>query len=92
MKSIVRFMFVLVGMTLFTHVSYSQANTINARVSQAIAEKGEIARELREHVWPLVESRAVKVLVDRVFPLADAAGAHRHMETSAHIGKIILSV
>ncbi len=41
MKSIVRFMFVLVGMTLFTHVSYSQANTINARVSQAIAEKGD---------------------------------------------------
>jgi len=57
-----------------------------------VAEKGEIAAELREKVWPLLESRAVKVLVDRVFPLADAAEAHRYMESSAHVGKIILSV
>jgi len=57
-----------------------------------IAEKGEIARELRERVWPLVGPRAVKVLVDRVFPLADAAAAHRYMESGAHIGKIILAV
>ena len=57
-----------------------------------IAEKGEIARELRERVWPLLESRAVKVLVDCVFPLAEAAAAHRHMESGAHIGKIILAV
>jgi NADPH:quinone reductase-like Zn-dependent oxidoreductase len=39
-----------------------------------------------------VESRAVKVLVDRVFPLAEAAAAHRYMESGAHIGKIILAV
>jgi NADPH:quinone reductase len=57
-----------------------------------IAEKGGIAVELREHVWPLLESRAVKVLVDRVFPLADAAEAHRYLESGAHIGKLILSV
>jgi NADPH:quinone reductase-like Zn-dependent oxidoreductase len=57
-----------------------------------IAEKGEIARELRARVWPLLESRAVKVLVDRVFPLAEAAAAHRYMESGAHIGKIILAV
>jgi putative PIG3 family NAD(P)H quinone oxidoreductase len=57
-----------------------------------IAEKGAIARELRTHVWPLLESGAVKVLVDRVYPLAEAADAHRYMESGAHIGKIILSV
>ena len=57
-----------------------------------IAEKGEIAGELRTRVWPLVESRAVKVLVDRVFPLPEAAAAHRYMESGAHIGKIILGV
>ena len=50
------------------------------------------AAELRARVWPLVESRAVKVLVDRVFPLSDAAAAHRYMESGAHIGKIILAV
>ena len=57
-----------------------------------IAEKGEIARELHSRVWTLVESHAVKVLVDRVFPLAEAAAAHRYMEGGAHIGKIILAV
>lgn len=57
-----------------------------------IAEKGGIATELRERVWPLLESRAVKVLVDRVYPLSEAAAAHGYMETSAHIGKLILSV
>ena len=57
-----------------------------------IAEKGEIATDLRTRVWPLLESGAVKVLVDRVFPLAAAAGAHRYMESGAHIGKLILAV
>jgi putative PIG3 family NAD(P)H quinone oxidoreductase len=59
---------------------------------RTVAEKGEIANELREHVWPLLESHTVKVLVDRVFPLADAAAAHRYLESGAHIGKVILSV
>ncbi len=59
--------------------------------SRPIAEKGEIAGELRTRVWPLVESRAVKVLVDRIFPLAEAAAAHLYMESGAHIGKIILA-
>ena len=57
-----------------------------------IAEKGEIARELHARVWPLVESREVKVLVDRVFPLAEAAEAHRYLESGAHIGKLILAL
>jgi putative PIG3 family NAD(P)H quinone oxidoreductase len=57
-----------------------------------IAEKGAIASELRTRVWPLLESGAVKVLVDRVYPLAEAADAHRYLESGAHIGKIILSV
>jgi putative PIG3 family NAD(P)H quinone oxidoreductase len=60
--------------------------------SRPIAEKAEIAGELRQRVWPLLESRAVKVLVDRVFPLPEAAAAHRYMESGGHIGKIILSV
>jgi len=57
-----------------------------------IAEKGAIASELRTRVWPLLESGAVKVLVDRVYPLAEAADAHRYLESGAHIGKIILAV
>ena len=55
-------------------------------------EKGVIARELLEHVWPLLESGAVAPLIHKVFPLADAAAAHRLMEESSHIGKLVLAV
>ena len=57
---------------------------------RTVAEKGEIANELREHVWPLLGSRAVKVLVDRVFPLAEAAAAHRYVASRANMGKVLL--
>jgi NADPH:quinone reductase-like Zn-dependent oxidoreductase len=56
------------------------------------AEKGAIARELNAKVWPLLEAGSVKIVVDRVFPLAEAAEAHRYLESSAHIGKVILHV
>ena len=55
-------------------------------------EKGAIARDLREQVWPLLESGAVAPVIHKVFPLADAAAAHRLMEESSHIGKIVLDV
>ena len=57
-----------------------------------VAEKARIAQALREKVWPLLESGAVKVVLHRTFPLAEAAEAHRLMESSAHIGKIVLTV
>jgi putative PIG3 family NAD(P)H quinone oxidoreductase len=59
---------------------------------RSIEQKGAIARAVREHVWPLLESGAVNVLVHATFPLAQAAEAHRLMESSAHIGKIVLTV
>jgi putative PIG3 family NAD(P)H quinone oxidoreductase len=55
-------------------------------------EKGALARQLHEHVWPLFERGLVKPIVHAVFPLAQAADAHRMMEESQHIGKIILTV
>jgi NADPH:quinone reductase len=57
-----------------------------------VAEKGAIADGLRSHVWPLLDAGKVKPVIDNVFPLADAAAAHRLMESSAHIGKIVLKV
>jgi NADPH2:quinone reductase len=60
--------------------------------SRTVEEKGRVADSLFEHVWPLLESGRVKPLIDRTFPLADAAGAHRRMEASTHIGKIVLEV
>jgi len=59
---------------------------------RAIQEKGRIAREVQQHVWPLVASGAVRSVVHATFPLADAAEAHRVMEASTHIGKLVLLV
>jgi len=57
-----------------------------------VAEKGAIADGLRSHVWPLLDAGRVRPAIDKVFPLAEAAAAHRLMESSAHIGKIVLKV
>jgi len=55
-----------------------------------VAEKGAIAAALRQHVWPLLESGAVRPIVHATFPLRDAAEAHRVMEAGTHIGKLVL--
>ena len=54
--------------------------------------KGAIAKKLREWIWPLIESGRIKAIVHKTFPLAEAARAHELMESSAHIGKIVLTV
>ena len=59
---------------------------------RSVEEKGSIAATLRREVWPLLESGRVKPIVYRTFPLTEAASAHRLMESSAHIGKIVLTV
>jgi putative PIG3 family NAD(P)H quinone oxidoreductase len=57
---------------------------------RSVEEKGQIAAALRREVWPLLETGRVRPKVDRTFPLAEAAAAHALMESSAHIGKIVL--
>jgi putative PIG3 family NAD(P)H quinone oxidoreductase len=59
---------------------------------RSVAQKGAIAAAVRAEVWPLVETGKVRTLVHATFPLADAAKAHALMETSAHVGKIVLTV
>jgi NADPH:quinone reductase len=54
--------------------------------------KGAIARSLREKIWPLIENGRIKPEIYKTFPLEQAAEAHRLMESSQHIGKIILTV
>jgi len=54
--------------------------------------KARFARALEKQVWPLIESGRVKIVMDSTFPLANAADAHRRMETSQHVGKIVLTV
>ncbi len=54
--------------------------------------KAHLARELQAKVWPLIESGSVRIVIDKAFPLAEAASAHRYMESNAHMGKIVLEV
>ncbi|SEG42908.1 putative NAD(P)H quinone oxidoreductase, PIG3 family [Actinacidiphila yanglinensis] len=65
------------------------ATTLRARPP---AEKAAIVGAVREHVWPLIEAGSVKPVVDRPLPMTEAAEAHRLMESSTHIGKILLTV
>jgi len=54
--------------------------------------KGHIARNLREKIWPLIESGRIKPEIYKTFPLEQAAEAHRLMESSQHIGKLVLTL
>jgi putative PIG3 family NAD(P)H quinone oxidoreductase len=63
------------------------ATTLRAR---PIPDKARIVRGVREQVWPLVEAGAIRPIIDRTIPMADAAAAHRLMESSDHLGKILL--
>jgi len=56
------------------------------------ADKAQMARELNQHVWPLLEAGSVKPVIYKVFELAQANQAHALMESSEHIGKIMLKV
>jgi len=58
---------------------------------RTVDEKAQIATALRSEVWPLLDRGTVKPIVYRVFPLAEAAAAHRLMESSEHVGKIVLT-
>jgi NADPH2:quinone reductase len=57
---------------------------------RSIDYKTVIARELREQVWPLIEAGKIKPVIYKVFPAAQAAQAHALMESSVHVGKIVL--
>ena len=59
---------------------------------QSIEAKARIAAALRREVWPHLESGRLRPVMDRIFPLEEAAAAHARMESSAHIGKIVLAV
>jgi putative PIG3 family NAD(P)H quinone oxidoreductase len=56
-----------------------------------VAYKTALARELRQRVWPLIESGRIKPAIYRTFPAAEAASAHALMESSTHVGKIVLA-
>ena len=74
---------ILVKQLMFT------GSTLRAR---PVIEKAKIALELEKEVWPLLDKKIIEPKIFREFPLKDAAKAHRLMDSSAHIGKIVLTV
>ncbi|MGW8703378.1 NAD(P)H-quinone oxidoreductase, partial [Streptomyces eurythermus] len=75
-----------IGMLLGKRGAVS-ATSLRAR---PLSEKATIVAAVREHVWPLIESGVVRPVVDRELPMTDAAEAHRVLEGSGHIGKVLL--
>ena len=59
---------------------------------QSVEAKAAIAADLRREVWPLLAAGRIAPVIDCVYPLEQAAEAHARMESSAHVGKIILSL
>ena len=57
---------------------------------RSVEEKTKIAQALQKNVWPLLESGAIRPIIHEIFPLKQASEAHRLMESSTHIGKILL--
>jgi NADPH:quinone reductase-like Zn-dependent oxidoreductase len=65
------------------------ATTLRSRPSN---EKAEIVDATQTALWPLIEAGRFRVVVDRVLPVSEAAEAHRAVEASAHVGKVLLDV
>ena len=90
---------VIVGMQGGTKVEFDLGSIMRTRASvigatlraRPVAEKAAIVARVREMVWPLVDSGAIRPVIDRVVPMRDAAEAHRAMEEGSHIGKIVLA-
>jgi putative PIG3 family NAD(P)H quinone oxidoreductase len=59
---------------------------------RTVAQKAAVAEGVRRNIWPLLAARRVRPIIHATFPLAQAADAHRLMESSTHIGKIVLTV
>jgi putative PIG3 family NAD(P)H quinone oxidoreductase len=64
-------------------------STLRART---VTQKAAVAEAMQRNVWPLLEAGRVKPVIHQTFPLAQASDAHRLMESSAHIGKIVLTM
>ena len=77
----------------FAHVMTRRLTITGATLRpQSDAAKAAIADQLRTRLWPMIGAGKVRVLIDSEYPLSEAAEAHRRMESSAHIGKIVLKI
>jgi NADPH2:quinone reductase len=80
------------GLDLFTVMRKRLTVVGSTMRPRTTAEKGQIANALRETVWPVLDAGRCAPVIHKVFSLTEAAAAHRLMESSTHVGKIILKV
>ncbi|WP_043265169.1 NAD(P)H-quinone oxidoreductase [Streptomyces sp. CT34] len=73
-------------------LSKRAAITATGLRARPVSEKSAIVAAVREHVWPLIGNGQVRPIVDRTLPMPEAAEAHRILEASAHVGKVVLTV
>jgi len=80
------------GLDLFDIMRRRLTITGSTMRPRTTAQKGAIAKDLRERVWPALDAGRAGPVIHQVFPLEQAADAHRVMESSVHIGKLMLDV
>lgn len=81
-----------ITLDLFQMMVRRQTITGSTLRARSVDDKAAIARLVQEKAWPLIEAGSIRTVIDRTFPLAEVAAAHRLMESSQHIGKILLTV
>ena len=59
---------------------------------RTVEQKSEIAQELREHAWPLLDNGSIKPVIDSIYPMHQVSDAHRRLDSGTHIGKILLQM
>lgn len=81
------------AMVDFRHLTGKRINHTGSGLRpRSVADKGKMAQALEQTVWPLLAKGIARPVIDSTFPLAQAAAAHARMESSQHIGKIVLTV
>lgn len=78
-------------LNIATLLNKRAAITATSLRGRPVTEKTAIVAAVREHVWPLIEAGQVRPVVDRTLPMRDAGAAHRVLEESGHIGKVLLA-
>jgi NADPH:quinone reductase-like Zn-dependent oxidoreductase len=77
-------------LNIATLLNKRAAVTATSLRARPLGEKAAIVAAVREHVWPLIASGHIRPVVDRELPMPEAAEAHRVLEGSGHIGKVLL--
>lgn len=83
---------VISGCVSVYFMSFCDFSTAAGLRSRSAKNKAQIVREVEKNVWPAIAAGKVKPVVYKYFPLAEAAEGHQLMESSKHIGKILLTV